>query len=293
MLEYIRNFVINEDVEFEANADKGLIDVKGVAVYKVGKDKTGLDHICNFETEEHRDGKAPELEVSFGAGNGDKLLEIRVGLHRDVEASYANYFQMRLERPFVFEFPAEYSVEDMVKLINDIMGMSDHKVFTASVSGSKIKISGVLGTQTLKAKTAVNNGEEFAHEKQWTNMEEFDLVMGERPFGTYENLLHDLGLPTIENYNYFSPNKYEMPIPGKKYDLYVFDYNSGLTHRSAGIVGSRFNIYSTHKFWVASDIAADANIRKVLAALKKNEVPGGAAVASEPATAPVIEEVED
>jgi hypothetical protein len=291
MLEYIRNFVINEDVEAEFNEEKGLIDVKGVAVYKVGKDKTGLDHICNFETESYREGKAPELEVGFASGDGDKLLEIRVGLHRDVEASYANYFQMRLERPFVFEFPAAYTTQEMVDLINEIMSISDHKVFNASVSGDKIKISGVLGTQTLKAKTAINNGEIFSHERQWVNMEEFGLVLGERPFGTYENLLHDLRLPTIENFNYFSPNKYEMPIPGKKYDLYVFDYNSGLTHRSAGIVGSRFNIFATHKFWVANDLGEDSTIKKVLNALKANTANFTNAVSTHAETE--HEEVED
>lgn len=75
----------------------------------------------------------------------------------------------------------------------------------------------------------------------------YDGVNG---FGTYEQLLKDLRLPTMENLRWMSPTASEMPIPGNKYVQYTFHQISCRGVLGGSAVGEVTHSKTTHVFFV-------------------------------------------
>lgn len=77
-------------------------------------------------------------------------------------------------------------------------------------------------------------------------------------FGTYEYLLHNLRMPTYENYRFTSPAAVEMPMAGSEYVQYSFLYCVPRPGLGGLSVAGQFNhSTTTHVFFVNSAIAAD------------------------------------
>lgn len=75
-------------------------------------------------------------------------------------------------------------------------------------------------------------------------------------FGTANYLIHNLRLPTYENYRFTSPAVVEMPIAGTGYTQFTFLYcvpRPGLGGLS--VAGQTNNSTTTHVFYVAANIA--------------------------------------
>ena len=73
---------------------------------------------------------------------------------------------------------------------------------------------------------------------------------GVNGFGTYEQLLKDLRLPTMENFRWTSLNKSEMPIPGNKYVQYTIHQISCRGVLGGSAVGEVTHSKTTHVFFV-------------------------------------------
>lgn len=80
-----------------------------------------------------------------------------------------------------------------------------------------------------------------------------DLVKGEAEFGTYNQLISDLRLPTIENRRWMSENGFEQPIPGATYKQYIFTLCAPSNNGGVAAVGQRMLSETTHIFWVKQD----------------------------------------
>ena len=77
-------------------------------------------------------------------------------------------------------------------------------------------------------------------------------------FGTYNYLLHNLRMPTYENYRFTSPAVVEMPMPGVNYTQYTFLYCVPRPGLGGLSVAGQFNhSTTTHVFFVAEDAKAD------------------------------------
>ena len=77
-------------------------------------------------------------------------------------------------------------------------------------------------------------------------------------FGTYDYMLHNLRMPTYENYRFTSPAVVEMPMPGVKYTQYTFLYCVPRPGLGGLSVAGQFNhSTTTHVFFVAEDAKAD------------------------------------
>ena len=68
--------------------------------------------------------------------------------------------------------------------------------------------------------------------------------------GTYQQLLKDLRLPTLENMRWLSPTTDEMPIPGMKYVQYTFHQISCRGVLGGSAVGEVTHSKTTHVFFV-------------------------------------------
>lgn len=73
---------------------------------------------------------------------------------------------------------------------------------------------------------------------------------GVNGFGTYEQLLKDLRLPTMENFRWTSLNESEMPIPGNKYTQYTIHQISCRGVLGGSAVGEVTHSKTTHVFFV-------------------------------------------
>lgn len=77
-------------------------------------------------------------------------------------------------------------------------------------------------------------------------------------FGTYNYLLHNLRMPTYENYRFTSHAAVEMPMPGVNYTQYTFLYCVPRPGLGGLSVAGQFNhSTTTHVFFVAEDAKAD------------------------------------
>ena len=78
------------------------------------------------------------------------------------------------------------------------------------------------------------------------------------PFGTGEKLIENYRFPTYGNVRYAALNSDEAPIPGAKYIMYSFAYDSprpGFGGMSG--VGQKVDAVTRHIFWVKEDLKDD------------------------------------
>lgn len=275
MFQYTREFIINEDIKLNADAAKGMVAMDGIATYQVGVDSTGMKRILNLVKQDYKDPEMATITVPFTT-NATKMqrLVLTIGLYRSTEASYANAAKASQEREFQFEIPAKYTLDQAVAVINKSLSFSDHKycVVTKDITSTpSIKITGVNGYQRISAKLFESDGINLKHEESWKEIQNISRKDGKLGNGTYELLMQNNRLATIENTKYFSINKYEMPVPGVKYNLVEFMYNSGIRNiGGSGVVGSLERSMTKHRFWINSILAGDAesNIAKAIVLLE-------------------------
>ena len=77
-------------------------------------------------------------------------------------------------------------------------------------------------------------------------------------FGTYDYIIHNLRLPTYENFRFTSPAAVEMPMKGREYHQFSFAYcvpRQGLGGLSA--VGQTIHSTTLHTFYVEDSLAED------------------------------------
>lgn len=111
-------------------------------------------------------------------------------------------------------------------------------------------------TPFVPYKTSEDNEEYYQEEVTGTDHDSPQLggwlvsYYGVNGFGTYEQLLKDLRLPTIENLHYKSLNDYEMPIPGGKYTQYTIHMIACRGILGGSAVGEVTHSKTTHVFFV-------------------------------------------
>lgn len=276
MFEYAREFIINDDIKTSTNESEGMVKLEGLATYKVGKDSSGNDYILSFTEIAHKPEVVPEIDIPFSTdATKEQKIVIESSLYRAQEGSYANNLRADMAKMFQFEFKKGTSINKAVDIINEAMHPYGGDYFSVKVSGANIHVTGVEGEQALAAKKYLSTGLYNYHDDEWEEAAKIDKVAGTKPFGTYEHLMHSHRLPTEENTNYFSTNKYKMPIPGAKYKLIEFKYNSGIRNiGGAGVVGSYERSITTHRFWINTN-ATLTDFDAVMKIIKDNAFPVG------------------
>lgn len=158
--------------------------------------------------------------------------------------------------------PVEYKFVD-VKL-NDA-GSADTVTVSGSDSYQKI-LKVVLSEFYCEERCAGNGSEEI---RTITEMDNSALVTAAPggwfkytannvEFGTYDYIIHNLRLPTYENFRFTSPAAVEMPMIGREYHQFSFAYcvpRQGLGGLSA--VGQTIHSTTLHTFYVEDSLAED------------------------------------
>lgn len=158
--------------------------------------------------------------------------------------------------------PVEYKFVD-VKL-NDA-GSADTVTVSGSDSYQKV-LKVVLSEFYCEERCAGNGSEEI---RTITEMDNSALVTAATggwfsytannvEFGTYDYIIHNLRLPTYENFRFTSPVRVEMPMMGREYHQFSFAYcvpRQGLGGLSA--VGQTIHSTTLHTFYVEDSLAED------------------------------------
>lgn len=258
MWNYTNTIVLNSLVDEESGLAK-IVDIdSGIEVRRVNPFKKA--NVCALYKRKAEDAVAGSVEISVPNGNASDLY--RYNLYVRLSGSQNSYYSNDLVfkgKPFVFEFAGDKNADAIVKLINKIKSLYDDKFLKVEKGANGVKFIGNNYTLFTVAKlekftpedTNINGGE-------WVEVSAtINNVPCNNGFGTYEQLLKDLRLPTMEARRWEAVNKEELPIPGAKYDQYTIEYAVERGVMGTDAVGQLVKSKTTHVFFVKSDLSAD------------------------------------
>lgn len=191
--------------------------------------------------------------------SGDVQYCIELGLDRgDARGDWGSamyYFK----KPLLITVSKEATADDIANAFRKVgsgygmINVPEHKgasEVTINGGDDKIKVRGVK---------VYNIDGDNVNEIKVSEGTEYTYTENVVEFGTANYLLHNLRMPTYENYRFTSPAAVEMPVAGSEYVQYTFLYcvpRPGLGGLS--VAGQTNHSTTTHVFYVAKGAVADA-----------------------------------
>ena len=224
---------------------------------------------------------ASELVNAISNDQKHFTLNIELGLDRDARQDWATAVYLYKKPMMVDAFAANWgdAVEELSKLLKAVL--TDYK-FVHVLTADDADFAAELGVAAPAAGEVAIVGADYNVKVRKVSIieyvcdarcegasEEPMAVYAGRPedapayivytpnvveFGTYDYLLHNLRMPTYENYRFTSPAAVEMPMPGVKYTQYTFLYCVPRPGLGGLSVAGQFNhSTTTHVFFVAEN----------------------------------------
>ena len=209
---------------------------KAIAFFNTDTVKAGITKIKKTPY-----SQAVKTQVTFNlatsspfVANNYYRLELFVRLNDNAQSDYSNSLVFK-EKPIYFEFQAPDTAFDaietaaLVAAFNADQARYGYPVLKASANSTIITIEGINEFQTIvdayiakwETATALDS-----YKGDFTRMTTpaGAITKGKVAFGSYEWILRNLRLPTMENRRFTSPNELEMPVPGVTYNQYTIYY---------------------------------------------------------------------
>lgn len=249
MFDFTKEVVINSEDQIRKTGDDSVFEVHGGGRY-FKKNIVGNKVYVTYA----QSGNPFELSFApVAATEGDVQYCIELGLDRgDARGDWGSamyYFK----KPLLITVSYKATAEEIAKAFASVG--SGYGMVSAEVSGNKVVIKGgddKIKVRGVKVLNIVGD-----------TVTELDLdwktgyAANKVEFGTANYLLHNLRMPTYENYRFTSPAAVEMPIAGSKYTQYVFLYcveRPGLGGLS--VAGQTNHSTTTHVFFVNEAVAS-------------------------------------
>lgn len=186
----------------------------------------------------------------------------RINLYVRLSGSQNSYYSNDMVfkgRPFVYEFKGNTTAENLVAIIKNINQLYGDKFLKVEVSGSGIKFTGdnyALFT-VAKIEKFVQDNSVFPsiNGGTWEEKSKGTITKCVNGFGTYDQILKDLRLPTMEARRWEAVNKEELPIPGTLYNQYTIDYCVDRGILGTDAVGDVVKSLTHHVFFVPQALA--------------------------------------
>lgn len=237
-----------------------------------------------------------DLSTVVDATNEGKVLRLRIYLTESGRSSaMIKNAYLRCQRPFVYEMELKNVSGNeaalctkLAKMINTEMAEYDIDFITASATTTTLtftagdcyirfaKANGIIasvGDKPIECGFVTNDPNSYLGEK-------FDVVaggevkvVGNEGAGTVAQMIKDLRIPTSASTDPFHGDHGGMPVPGGKYDQYVFEVLTDRRHISGGVVGEVGKSLTTFVFFVES--AAVTAFEKMLDDAKITTVGAG------------------
>ena len=257
MFQYTNTIVLNSLTDEASGLEKvqaseGLLKVLRVNDFKKDNIVAVYKHVAE---------KAVNGSVTFATlPNEDGLF--RINLYVRLSGSQNSYYSNDMVfkgRPFVYEFKGKTTAENLVAIIKNINQLYGDKFLKVEVAGSGVKFTGdnyALFT-VAKIEKFVQDNSVFPSINGGTGEEvsKGELTKCVNGFGTYDQILKDLRLPTMEARRWEAVNKEELPIPGTLYNQYTIDYCVDRGILGTDAVGDVVKSLTHHVFFVPQALA--------------------------------------
>ena len=277
MWQYTNTIVLNSLRDEESGLPKIVkreeaLDIRRVNLFKKA-------NVCAIYKRKAEDAVAGSVTINISKFNetGKNYRIILYGrLSGSQNSYYANDFVFK-GKPFVFEIPAIADIKapsqysdagsKVAYLINKVLHLYGDKFLKVEGSGNNVTFTGdnyVLFTiadgQVYSNATANTPETTASYTGTWTSVMadgDVTVVKCNNGFGTYEQIIKDLRLPTMEARRWEAVNKEELPIPGEKYDQFIIEYGVERGIMGGSAVGQLVKSKTTHVFFVRQDISAE------------------------------------
>lgn len=277
MWQYTNTIVLNSLRDEESGLPKIVkrgeaLDIRRVNLFKKA-------NVCAIYKRKAEDAVAGSVTINVSKFNetGKNYRIILYGrLSGSQNSYYANDFVFK-GKPFVFEIPAIADIKapsqysdagsKVAYLINKVLHLYGDKFLKVEGSGNNVTFTGdnyVLFTiadgQVYSNATANTPETTASYTGTWASVMadgDVTVVKCNNGFGTYEQIIKDLRLPTMEARRWEAVNKEELPIPGEKYDQFIIEYGVERGTMGGSAVGQLVKSKTTHVFFVKQDISAE------------------------------------
>lgn len=257
MFQYTNTIVLNSLTDEASGLEKvqaseGLLKVLRVNNFK-------KDNIVAVYKQEA--AQAVNGSVTFATLPNEEGL-YRINLYVRLSGSQNSYYSNDMVfkgRPFVYEFKGNTTATDLVAIIKNINQLYGDKFLKVEVSGSGVKFTGdnyALFT-IAKIEKFVQDNSVFPsiNGGTWEEVSKGTITKCVNGFGTYDQILKDLRLPTMEARRWEAVNKEELPIPGTLYNQYTIDYCVDRGILGTDAVGDVVKSLTHHVFFVPQALA--------------------------------------
>lgn len=250
MFQYTREIIINDQAfEQRENAVTGM---KELFIPFVGSYRT--ENIKKVLHAPFKDPKFSELTLptSVTAGIPTTRFTIKMSLQAgEVDALLANYTTL-FKRGLVIEVPEGANAARIKEIfVEALRGMEEFPIRLDITAGKIIAKTPFLNLQLLTEELKYRDNS--ISEMVITKVTEGAISKGTVPFGTYEMLIKDNRLPTLDNVRPWGENQEELPIKGQKYDLFEITYVAERNIGGFGVLGQQASSITYHRFWVRQD----------------------------------------
>lgn len=257
MFQYTNTIVLNSLKDELSGLDKVKFAGDVLKVLRVNDFKK--DNIVAIYKKEAEDAKAGSVTFTTVPSVEGKLY--RINLYVRLSGSQNSYYSNDMVfkgRPFVYEYTGGTTAENIVKLIQNINQLYGDKFLKVEVAGSGIKFTGDNYALFTMAKI-----EEFVQDSTvpsvnggiWKEVAKGEITKCVNGFGTYDQILKDLRLPTMESRRWEAVNKEELPVPGTLYNQYTLDYCVERGILGTDAVGDMVKSLTHHVFFVPQALA--------------------------------------
>lgn len=257
MFQYTNTIVLNSLTDEASGLEKvqaleGLLKVLRVNNFK----KDNIVAVYKQEAVQAVNGS-----VTFATLPNEEGL-FRINLYVRLSGSQNSYYSNDMVfkgRPFVYEFKGNTTATDLVAIIKNINQLYGDKFLKVEVSGSGVKFTGdnyALFT-IAKIEKFVQDNSVFPsiNGGTWEEVSKGTITKCVNGFGTYDQILKDLRLPTMEARRWEAVNKEELPIPGTLYNQYTIDYCVDRGILGTDAVGDVVKSLTHHVFFVPQALA--------------------------------------
>ena len=219
--------------------------------------------------------------LDLGDG-GQFRIKIELGLKQRYDSDYANAWS-DFKKTFIVDYNDAYSngLPDVDK-INDLIKLAEPANYNIRCQASSgqastsqyavINVTCLDNHMTIKSmvleQLVPDECSDGCSNMNYVVVREGNITDSELPFATGEWLIENLRFPSYPNLRHAAVNSEEMPIPGKLYTQFTFDYcvpRRGYTGQ--GAVGQQVDSITHHVFYVLNEIDPSVDETLTLAEL--------------------------
>lgn len=177
-------------------------------------------------------------------------IKLYIRLNGSNEAQYANDLVYK-GKPVIEEFKWS-DLATVVAQINASQLKFNNPYVKATAGTNELIITGLTKYQMfyqadLEKYVESTTAEPYGH---WELVSAGTKTLNEPGFGTYDHIIKDLRIPTVEQMRWGSPTANEMPIPGAQYDQFVVWMTVDRGVLGSDAVGDNVTSTTCHVFYV-------------------------------------------